>query len=131
MKFYVICDYRENFRNYSGKTEKLYNDHPDRKNIYEIIPSVNSLGYECAYFGGIPELIHAIDQKKSFEDCMFLNFTDGMEQNYSRAQAPALLDIMNVPYSGSDVFATVLMNNNTIVNRLYREMTFACLNHIL
>lgn len=42
---------------------------------------------------------------------MFLNFTDGMEQNYSRVQAPALLDIMNVPYSGSDVFATVLMNN--------------------
>ena len=33
MEFYVICDYRDNFRNYSGITEKLYNDHPDRKNI--------------------------------------------------------------------------------------------------
>lgn len=112
MKFLLICDFREELKNYAALTEtNLYNDHPSTKNIYEIIDSIKSLGYECEYFGGIPELIHAIENKQQFNDCIFLNFTDGMDEKYSRVQAPALLDILNVPYSGSGVFASVLMNN--------------------
>lgn len=112
MKFLVVCDFRENLKNRtSNHTSKIYNDHPTQNNIYEIINSIKSLGYECEYFGGIPELIHAIDCNLKFDDCIFLNFTDGMDENYSRVQAPALLDILKVPYSGSGVFASVLMNN--------------------
>lgn len=111
MKYYVICDYRENFKNYSLSPLNLYSDHPTRKNITEIIEALHELGYDCEFFGGIPELIHAVDQNYTFESCVFLNFTDGMEQDYSRVQAPVLLDILDVPYSGSNVMATVLMNN--------------------
>lgn len=112
MKFWVVCDYRENFKNYAAQcSENLYNDHPNRQNVKEIIEAVKALGYECEYFGGIPELIHAVDTNRTFSDCIFLNFTDGMDENYSRVQAPALLDILNIPYSGSGVFASVLMNN--------------------
>lgn len=112
MKFLIICDYRENLKNYIATDETtIYNDHPTQKNISEIIAALNTLGYKCEYFGGIPELIHAINNKLSFEDCIFLNFTDGMDENYSRVQAPALLDILKTPYSGAGVFASVLMNN--------------------
>lgn len=112
MKFLVVCDFRENFKNHTPNHKtKIYNDHPTQNNIYEIINSIKSLGYECEYFGGIPELIHAIDCNLKFDDCIFLNFTDEMDENYSRVQAPALLDILEVPYSGSGVFASVLMNN--------------------
>lgn len=112
MKFLLICDYRENFKDYSCFSNPFsYNDHANRKNIEEIISGIRSLQYECEYFGGIPELIHAVDCNEKFENCIFLNFSDGMEQNYSRIQAPALLDILNVPYSGSDVFPSALMNN--------------------
>lgn len=112
MKFLVICDYRENFKNYScSDSSSSYNDHANKKNIQEIISGIRNLQYECEYFGGIPELVHAIEYNERFEDCIFLNFTDGMDQNYSRIQAPALLDILNVPYSGSGVFPSALMNN--------------------
>ena len=112
MKFLVVCDYRENFKDYSCfSNPSSYNDHANQKNIEEIISGIRSLQYECEYFGGIPELIHAVDCLEKFEDCIFLNFSDGMEQNYSRIQAPALLDILNVPYSGSEVFPSALMNN--------------------
>lgn len=111
MKYYLVCDYRENLINYSQQKDDIYNDHPSKKNINEIINAINSLGYQCEYFGGIPELIHAIDCHQVFKDSLFLNFTDGMEQKYSRIQAPALFEILNVPYSGSDVFASALMNN--------------------
>ena len=111
MKYWVICDYRENLKEYHKLGQELYNDHPSIRNIKEIIEAIRSLGYECEYFGGIPELIHAIEHQQTFEECVFLNFTDGMDQNYSRVQAPALLEILGVPYSGSDVFPSVLMNN--------------------
>ncbi len=111
MKYYIVCDYRENLTNYSQHNKNIYNDHPSKKNIDEIIDAIRTQGWQCEYFGGIPELIHAIDKHQTFEDSLFLNFTDGMDQNYSRVQAPALFEILKVPYSGSDVFASVLMNN--------------------
>lgn len=89
----------------------MYNDHPTSRNIQEIINAVTSQGYACKYFGGIPELVCAVDKKERFDHHIFLNFTDGMDQNYSRAQAPLLLEILGAPYSGSDTFSSVLMNN--------------------
>lgn len=112
MKFFLVCDFRENMKNYAPKYEaNLYSDHPTYNNISEIIASIQLLGHECEYFGGIPELIHAVEIGEHFNNCVFLNFTDGMDEKYSRVQAPALLDILKVPYSGSGVFASVLMNN--------------------
>lgn len=121
MKFLIICDYRENMKNYLVSNNNLYNDHASMKNIEEIMCAIQELGYECQYFGGIPELIHAVDTKQTFEDCVFLNFSDGMDEKYSRVQAPALLDILNVPYSGSDVFASVLMTNKHFCKQALRE----------
>lgn len=121
MKFLIVCDYRENMKNYLLSENNLFNDHASIRNIDEIICAVNELGYECQYFGGIPELIHAVDAAQKFEDCVFLNFSDGMDEKYSRVQAPALLDILNVPYSGSDVFASVLMTNKHFCKLALRE----------
>ncbi len=113
MKYYLVCDCRENFEKYPlrNQSSSFYNDHPSRENMSEILEAMHILGYDCEYFGGIPELIHAIDTHSHFTNCRFINFTDGMDQNYSRVQAPALLEILDVPYSGSGVFASVLMNN--------------------
>lgn len=112
MKFLMVCDFRENLNNMSTYQEvNIFNDHPTLSNIHDLINSISSLGYECDYFGGIPELINAVDTKQIFDNTFFLNFTDGMDQEYSRVQAPVLLDIINVPYSGSSTFPTALMNN--------------------
>ena len=65
MKFGIICDYRESFRNYSETSKELYNDHANRKNIQEIIASIRSLGYECEYFGGVTIKIPTIEELES------------------------------------------------------------------
>ena len=123
MKLLVLCDYRENYKNYSNlENNIIYNDHPNKENLSEIILATKSLGYECEYFGGIPELIHAVDSKMKFDECAFLNFTDGMDEAYSRVQAPVLLDILEVPYSGSDVFPSVLMNNKHVCKQALKDI---------
>jgi D-alanine-D-alanine ligase len=112
MKFLVICDVRENLKNRSVNiNEKTFNDHPHTQNLHEIMSCINKVGYYCEYFGGIPELVHSVDLKLRFPDTFFLNFTDGLDQQYSRVQAPVLMDMLEVPYSGSSVFAASIMNN--------------------
>lgn len=121
MNYLLLCDYRENLKDYSTD-EIIYSDHPTSQNIAEILDAITSQGYNCKYFGGIPELIHAVDKKERFDNNIFLNFTDGMDQNYSRAQAPLLLEILGASYSGSDVFSSVLMNNKHFCKQALRSL---------
>lgn len=109
MKIWLIYDYDKKTIYHSNKEAINTNFSP--KNIYEILGAIKTLGYDCDYFGGIPELIQAVHSHKKFDDAVFLIFTDGVDQKYSRIQAPALLDILQVPYSGSEVFPSVMMNN--------------------
>lgn len=111
MKFLVVADFRENFPSESESVLNIYNDHPSRENIFNIIEYIRELGYECEYFGGIPELISAVNNNQKFTDCFFINLTDGLTQPYNRTQAPVLLDILNVPFSGNGILGSTLMNN--------------------
>lgn len=111
MKYYLVSDFREDYQSTLKENGILYNDHPKKESILEILEVIRKLGYDCDYFGGVKELIHAVDLKHAFKDSFFINLTDGMSQEYGRVQAPVLLEILNVPYSGSDVFGSALMNN--------------------
>lgn len=111
MKYYLVSDFREDYPSTLTEDNILYNDHPKKESILEIIEIIRKLGYDCDYFGGVKELINAANLKQTFKDSFFINLTDGMSQKYGRVQAPVLLEILNVPYSGSGVFGSALMNN--------------------
>lgn len=117
MKYYLVSDFREDYPSTLTEDGILYNDHPKRESILEILKIIRKLGYDCDYFGGVKELIHAVDSKQTFPNCFFINLTDGMSQKYGRVQAPVLFEILNVPYSGSDVFGSALMNNKYYAKR--------------
>lgn len=111
MDLKLICDIRENFK--PNMIDKLmnFNDHPPMDNIEEIQSIVKQCGYHCEIFGGIPELIQSVNDKLSFKDNIFLNLTDGLDMDCGRVQAPILLDILNVFYSGAGPFQAALIDN--------------------
>lgn len=111
MQYFLISDFREDYPSALIDDGILYNDHPKKESVFEILNIICKLGYDCSYFGGIKELIAAVNSKKQFNDCFFINLSDGMSQEYGRVQAPVLLEILDVPYSGSGVFGSALMNN--------------------
>lgn len=110
MKIYIVGEYREQF---PGKfKENNFNPHPSYSNITDIQKACEEKGFDCIYYGGVYELIHAVDNKKHFDsDTLFLNISDGLTQSYCRIQAPVLLDLMGVKYTGSSPFAVGLMSN--------------------
>lgn len=110
-KIYLICDFRENFPSKFVENDICFNDHPRRSSVEEIMDTYNKLGYDCEIFGGVPELINAIEIGQKYSDCIFINMSDGMTQTYSRVQIPVLCELLDVPYSGSDPFVVALMTN--------------------
>lgn len=110
-KVYLICDFRENFPSRFIENNICFNDHPRRSSVEEIMNTYNNLGYDCEIFGGVPELIEAIENGQKYSDCVFINMSDGMTQTYSRVQIPVLCELLDVPYSGSDPFVVALMTN--------------------
>ena len=110
MKYYIVCDYREKFANYLD-TQQIYNDHYKKSNIDNIMLTLKSLGYDCEYFGGVEELIAAINLKKCYSNCVFLNFNDGLTQIHKRGQTPILLEMLTPFYSGADAFSSLLVSD--------------------
>lgn len=111
MEFKIICDIRENLKQNIICNNINFSDHPPKDNIQEIQNYVIQSGYKCSIFGGIPELIAAVNEHKTFNDCIFLNLTDGLDTNCGRVQAPILLEILGVKYSGAEPFQSALVNN--------------------
>ena len=114
----ILCDYQENFE--SKSKDGHINDHQTKETFLEIESSIKSLGYSCAIFGGVPELLEAQSKKINYEDKIFLNLSDGLNQQYSRVQIPILCDILGMKYSGGNPF-TVALTSNKFYSKLAVE----------
>ena len=124
MKIYIVGEYREQFT--SKIKGENFNPHPSYSCITDIQRACEEKGINCIYFGGIYELIHAIDTNMQFDpNDLFLNISDGLTQSYCRIQAPVLLDLLGVKYTGSSPFAVGLMNNKHYTKLALRKMNYS------
>lgn len=111
LKIYIVADYREQFQSFIDG-DVNFNPHPGKSNIIEVKQAITSKGIECDYYGGIYELLNACNNKHQFsKETLFFNMSDGLTQSYCRLQAPVLLNLLGVKYTGSSPFAVALMNN--------------------
>lgn len=98
-------EYREQF-------SSNFNPHPSYSIIEDILQACKEKNIDCQYYGGVLDIIHDIDIKKQFDnDVIFINISDGLTQPYCRLQAPVLLELLDVKYTGSAPFTVSLMNN--------------------
>lgn len=110
MKVFLLGEYREQFE--TKITGLNFNAHPSLSSLKNILDACEEKNILCEYFGGVVDLINAINTNQKFDNnCLFINFSDGLEQDYCRLQAPVLLELLNVQYTGSTPFPVALMNN--------------------
>lgn len=127
LKIFLLGEYREQFE---SKIEGLkFNAHPSLSSIQNIVDACKEKNMHCEYFGGVIDLVKAIDLKQKFdEDTIFINFSDGLEQDYCRLQAPVLLELLNVKYTGSSPFPVALMNNKHHTKIAVKNLLLSNLN---
>lgn len=120
-KIYIVSNLREEFENLSPLQGKSYNDHPSERSIQFAVEQIRSLGFTAEYFGGVQELINAYEKKRTFpQNSLFLNFSDGMEQPSRKAQSAVLLELLNVPFAGSDACSRLIAGNKQFAKEILR-----------
>lgn len=129
-KFYIICDYREKFPSLTVGN-KTYNDHISKQSMFNLINAINSIGYEAEYFGGVEDLINTYNQKAIMPEGIYVNLNDGLSEKHKRGQTPMLLEMLNVPYSGSDPFHTLLVSDKYFTNLFLRQNNIQCPDSIM
>lgn len=117
-KYYIVADTREQFKNESLISSRPYNDHCSNESINYIVNQLREIGYDVEVFGGVEKLIDACYQKKVFPETLFLNFSDGLNQNNRKAQSAILLELLGVPYTGSDSLAMLMAGNKAYAKKM-------------
>lgn len=120
-KYYIVANTREEFANESSLTKHIYNDHPSRKSIDYVLSELIKAGYTAEFFGGTEHLIKACHLKEKFEDTLFINLSDGMNHPSRKAQAAVLMEILGVPYTGSDPMSRLISGNKAYAKRIVSE----------
>lgn len=121
-KYYIIADTREQFKNESSVSSRPYNDHCSNESINFIMDQLRKMGYDVEVFGGVEKLIEACYQKKSFSETLFLNFSDGLNQHSRKAQSAILLELLGVPYTGSDSLAMLMAGNKAYAKKMVSSL---------
>lgn len=116
----LVANIREEFANESSNSKMIYNDHPSQKSIDYLQAELRAMGIETLFFGGINELITACEEKKTYKNTLFFNLSNGLTQKSRKGQAAFLLEILNVPYIGSDPF-TCLMTANKYYTKQFLD----------
>lgn len=94
--------------------------------MINLINTINGIGYEAEYFGGVEDLIKAYNQKKIMPEGIYINLNDGLSEKHKRGQTPMLLEMLNVHYSGSDPFHTLLVSDKYFTNLCLRQKNIQC-----
>lgn len=119
-KYYIVADTREQFENETISSQ-IYNDHPSKNSIKQIISSLRSEGYNADFFGGVESLVDAYAKKKTFPKTLFLNFSDGLTQQSRKAQSTVLLEMINAKYAGSDALPLLMANNKYYAKKIVSD----------
>lgn len=131
MEFKVISEFKENFPS-CMQNGILHNDHPNRANVMAFIDAVNSLGYQCSYFGGVDQLIELYQNHLPVnKEIIYINLGAGLSQPYMHLQAPVLCDLLGLNYSDSTPFTVALMRNKYFSKEIVKSLKYKIPNGIL
>lgn len=120
-RYYIVANTREQFENESEESIRPYSDHPSPESIDFIMTELKKSGFNATFFGGVAELIEAYNRKRSFPDALFLNFSDGLSHISRKAQSAILLELLGVPYAGSDPLARLMAGNKAYAKKIVSE----------
>lgn len=117
MKYYIVAEVRESYPSLLAQ-KNIYNDYVSRKSMLDLEEGIRNIGYDCHFLGGVKELYNLYKNNEKYDDVIFINYNYGIPAQYKRVQGPALLEIMNAKYSGSDPFVSLLVNDKAYCKKI-------------
>lgn len=120
MRYVILAEIRENYPSLI-KGKKIYNDYVSQKSMLDFCETLNKLGFQCSFLGGMRELFAIYQSHADISNTVFINYNYGLPASYKRTQCPTLLELMNAKYSGANPFTALLVNDKEYTKRVLRS----------
>jgi D-alanine-D-alanine ligase len=115
----VLYNLKENAPNLNGqRSQDLLVELDTRRNVDDYVAAIRALGHDVAAYEGdaaLPEKLAARPVDICFNTC------EGYRGDSREAQVPALLEMLGVPYSASQVLALALTLDKAMTKRVLAQ----------
>jgi D-alanine-D-alanine ligase len=116
MKIGLAYDLKESVISKSGCPEDALEEYDSPETVEALVSTLETLGHSVVKLGGGREFIASILQNNV--DFVF-NISEGLGNQRSReAQVPAILEMLDIPYSGSDPQCLAICLDKALTKRL-------------
>jgi len=117
MKFRVavLANLKSNAPVVDGKPLDLWADLDSEKTIDAVVSAIRGTGHFCEFFEGN---LSIIDELNRFKPDICFNICEGHVGDAREAHIPAILEMMQIPYTGSKVFTLGLTLDKAMTKRI-------------
>jgi len=115
LKVALLANAKENAPKIDGLPEDQWADLDSAKTIKSLVDAIKAGGHNCEFLEGDITLVNSLQQYKP--DICF-NICEGHFGDGREAQVPAILEMMQIPYTGSKVMTLALALDKSMTKRV-------------
>lgn len=112
----VLANLKTNAPRWDDMPEDQWDDLDSEKTVMALVEAVRAGGYESEFFEGDKELFKVLPKYKP--DICF-NICEGHFGNSREALVPAILELLKIPYTGSNVLTLALALDKPMTKRIF------------
>jgi D-alanine-D-alanine ligase len=115
MRVAVLANLKKNAPRLPGMTADYWDELDSDKTIQSLTSALESNGYEATYLEGDANLV---DHLRKLKPDICFNICEGHFGDARESQVPALLEMMRIPYTGSQVLTLALALDKPMTKRV-------------
>ena len=119
MRVAVLANLKQNAPEWDGMSNDQWDDLDSPKTINAIVKALEANGHTATFFeASIAPPFNLIEQLQAYKPDLCFNIAEGHAGNGREAQIPAILEMLRIPYTGSQVLTLALALDKPMTKRV-------------
>src|SRR5574341_264243 len=119
MRIAVLANLKENAPTWEGMPEDQWDDLDSPKTTSAIVSALAGAGHEAAFFeASILPPFNLVEKLQAFRPDLCFNIAEGHQGESRETQVPALLEMLGIPYTGSQLLTLTLALDKPMTKRI-------------
>lgn len=115
LKVALLANAKENAPKIKGLPEDQWADLDSSKTITSLVEAIKAGGHDCEFLEGDITLVNSLQR---YQPDICFNICEGHFGDGREAQVPAILEMMQIPYTGSKVMTLALALDKAMTKRI-------------
>ena len=112
----LLANLKVNAPRWEGMPEDQWDDLDSEKTVNALVDAIRAGGHECEFLEGD---ITLLDTVRKYKPDICFNICEGHFGDAREAQAPAILEMLRIPYTGSKVLTLSLTLDKPMTKRIF------------